>query len=106
MSLPRKAFGVQMEKSDLLVSALANNKDRVARRGLDDEFITRFSERLDRINGLNRTQEKAKADLKRATAGIEREMVELRKEFSEAKKVVKLEFPCEDWREFGITDGR
>lgn len=103
MSLPRKAFGVQLEKADVMNAGLKNNPDRIARRGLDSAFQTGFEERIQRLLTLNENQEKAKADLKTFTADIERELLELDREYSEAQKVVKLEFPQEQWKEFGIT---
>ena len=102
MSLPRKAFGVQLEKADVMNAGLKSNLEPVSRRGLDSEFQLRFEGRIQRLITLNENQEKAKADLKMFTADIDRELAELDKEYSEAQKVVKLEFPQEQWKEFGI----
>jgi flagellar capping protein FliD len=55
---------------------------------------------------LNDEQEKLKADLKSKTDALNTKMEELTKKYSEAKKVVKLEFPQTQWMEFGISDKR
>ncbi len=55
---------------------------------------------------LNDEQEKLKADLKSKTDALNAKMEELTQKYSEAKKVVKLEFPQTQWMEFGISDKR
>jgi hypothetical protein len=55
---------------------------------------------------INDEQEKLKADLKSKTDALNAKMEELTQKYSEAKKVVKLEFPQTQWMEFGISDKR
>ena len=51
-------------------------------------------------------QEKLKADLKSKTAELEAKMKEIDVKMSEAKKIVKMDIPQSQWKEFGIVDKR
>ena len=51
-------------------------------------------------------QEKLKADLKSKTAELEAKMKEIDAKMSEAKKIVKMDIPQSQWKEFGIYDKR
>ena len=104
MTLPKKAFGVKLDKAGLMVGGARNNQERVSRRGIDETFLSDYESTLSRVRVLNQEQEKLKADLKSKTEELENAMEKLNKGFSELKRVVKLEFPVSSWKEFGVED--
>ncbi|MCK4766656.1 MAG: membrane-binding protein, partial [Candidatus Aminicenantes bacterium] len=53
---------------------------------------------------LNVQQEKLKADLKSKTDALNIEMIKLNSLFSRGKKLVKIQIPSVQWKEFGIAD--
>jgi uncharacterized phage protein gp47/JayE len=104
MSFPKKAFGVKLEKADLMSAGVHNHQETLSRRGITDTDIGDYDSRLASVKRINEEQEKAKADLKSTTKDLEDEMILLEQKYSEFKKLVKLEFPMESWKEFGIED--
>lgn len=106
MSAKSKTFAKQINDAKVMESGLINNKERAARRGLDELFITRLSSIRAEAEGLNDEQEALKAAQEMKTAELNAKTVELDKQMQEARKAVKLEFNKEQWKEFGITDKR
>jgi hypothetical protein len=87
-----------------MYAGLQSHSAEVARRGIDEEFLNTLSSGTSAAINLNSEQEKLKAKLKAKTAELDAQLAALDKQMSEAKKVVKLEFPKTDWTEFGILD--
>jgi len=56
--------------------------------------------------GKQEEQEKLKADLKSKTESLNALLDSLAGKYSEARKLVKLEIPQSQWKEFGINDKR
>ena len=73
---------------------------------MDDQFINKLDVNRNEAAALNDQQEKLKADLKTKTAELDAKMAEMDKAVTEAKKIVKLDFPQEQWKQFGIEDKR
>ena len=104
--MPKKTYAEQISQAEVMTAGLKNNAAQVARRGLDEAFVNKLeADRLAAV-ALNNEQEKLKADLKAKTAQLDATLAELDKGLAEARKIVKLDFPQGQWREFGIEDKR
>jgi hypothetical protein len=101
-----KSFGDKMNDVNVMITGLKGQISRVSRRGITEEFINNLEGNMNDARKLDTEQEKLKADLKKKTAQLDEMVVALNKMMDEAKKVVKLEFDQEEWKEFGITDKR
>ena len=99
-----KSYAEQISNAKVMVAGLKGNATQLARRGIDDAFTTKMDADQQAASDLNNQQEKLKADLKMKTGELEAKLNELGKSQSEAKKVVKLEMPLSQWREFVIED--
>ena len=88
----------------VMLSGLKANTDRVGKRGISSDFITKFESIQKNAMDLDNEQEDMKAKLKSKTSELEGKMEELNKMMSEAKKVVKLEMEQSSWKSFGIED--
>jgi outer membrane lipopolysaccharide assembly protein LptE/RlpB len=99
MTYPEK-----VSRAQVMVAGLNSNAEQVARRGITAEFIRDLDTHTAEAIALNSEQEKLKADLKSKTAQLEAKLSEVTRAMSEAKKIVKLDFPKDRWKEFGITD--
>ena len=106
MSAKSKKYSDQISDAQVMESGLRNNPERVSRRGLDEAFVNLLGTNRNDATTLNDEQEKLKAEKEMKTAELEAKLVELDVQMREARKVVKLEFPKEQWKEFGITDKR
>jgi len=104
--MSKPSYAEQISGAQVMVAGLRGNAAQVNRRGIDDQFINKLdSDRLTAAT-LNDQQEKLKADLKSKTAELDAKMAEMGKELAEAKKIVKLDFPQDQWKQFGIEDKR
>ena len=55
---------------------------------------------------LNSEQEKLKADLKTKTQELSKTIIEIESKVSFIKKLIKIDIPQTQWKEFGIEDKR
>ena len=100
------SYAEQISKAQVLISGLKANANQIARRGLDEAFVTRMDNTRTDATALNDEQERLKAALKMKTAELDAKLVELDLQAAEARKVVKMDFPQNQWKEFGIEDKR
>ena len=102
--MSKRSYAEVINDAKLMVSGLKSNTDRVSKRGLDKDFISKLESIMVKSQTLDNEQEDLKAKLKTKTSELDNEMMELEKLMSESKKVVKLEMPQETWKAFGISD--
>ena len=102
--MSKRSYAEVINDAKLMISGLKSNTDRVSKRGLDKDFISKLESIMVKSQTLDNEQEDLKAKLKTKTSELDNEMMELEKLMSESKKVVKLEMPQETWQAFGISD--
>jgi len=101
-----KSYAEQISNAQVMLSGLNKNLETLGRRGMTEEFITSLEKNLNNAIAKNNEQEKLKADLKTATAALEKTLTAIAASMSEASKVVKLEIPQGQWKEFGMIAKR
>ena len=104
--MSKRSYAEVINDVKLMVSGLKSNTDRVSKRGLDKDFISKLESIMVKSQTLDNEQEDLKAKLKTKTSELDNEMMELEKLMSESKKVVKLEMEKTSWRSFGIQDSK
>jgi hypothetical protein len=106
MSSKSKSYAAQVSNAQVMATALKSNMDKLQKRGMSEEFVASLDRSLNNILVQNSGQEKLKADLKSTTAVLHALLQQLNQMMREATKMVKLEIPQTQWKEFGITDKR
>ena len=106
MSTKSKSYAEHISSAQVMMAGLRTNLDRLQKRGVTEEFIGSLDGSLNGAIAQNNVQEKLKADLKSSTAALNHLMEHLDVIMKEATKVVKLEMPQSQWKEFGITSKR
>ena len=104
--MSKRSYAEVINDAKLMISGLKSNTDRVSKRGLDKDFISKLESIMVKSQTLDNEQEDLKAKLKTKTSELDNEMMELEKLMSESKKVVKLEMEKTSWRSFGIQDSK
>ena len=104
--MSKESYAERIKDAEVMSAGLQNNLSRAQTRGLDSGFISNLRNSLQDAINLNNDQEKLKADLKRKTSELDKKMSELNVQVSEARKIVKVEFSKEQWKEFGIQAKR
>jgi len=97
-------FAKNIEEGQLILSGLNNHAESAAKRGIGAEFIAQLKTVLEEIRAIENTRKLTKAEHMESTALLNSKLKEYAQIKSEAKKVIKLEFPKETWRAFGIVD--
>ena len=100
-----KSFAEKINKAKLLVEAMRNNKETLP-KPLTEEFIEDLAKKADLAAELNSVQEKLKADLKTKTQELSKTITEIESKVSFIKKLIKIDIPQTQWKEFGIEDKR
>ncbi|MDR2909766.1 MAG: hypothetical protein LBV47_00120 [Bacteroidales bacterium] len=106
MSGKSKSYADQINSARVMAIALHANLEALKKRGMTEEFITSLRASLSKIAETNSEQERLKANLKTITATLEILLAQLHGQMKEAIKVVKLEVPQQQWKEYGIADKR
>ena len=104
--MPKNSFAEKMNNAKLMLDAVKQNAERLTKRGLDVDFVTRYEGVYNETQAQNTEQEKVKTELKTATEALKQKSHELDALYSEAKKIVKIEMENSTWKEFGIGDKR
>jgi len=102
MANKSKSYAKQIDDAQVMLAGLKSNIDALAKRGMTAEFVANLETGTANAIAQNNAQEKLKADLKMATASLDATLATIQKAMSEATKVVKLELPQPQWKEFGI----
>ncbi len=104
--MPSRSFGDRISDVQVMLTGMKNNAKEAGERGWTAEKSTQLSKIRDEAIALNDEQEKLKAELKVKSAELSKKMAAVSEGMREAKKVVKLGFQQEKWKEFGVSDKR
>ena len=104
--MPAKTYKASIDSAQVMLAGIRNHVQELSRRGIDVAFQTELEEKINtKINTTiaeNNEQEKRKADLKTQTAVVGKSVKKMNALVSEAQKIVKMDIPKEQWKEFGI----
>ena len=98
------SYAEKINDTKVMLAGLNAQAERVGKRGITAEFITRLQTINEEAKTLDNEQEANKARLKEITKSLDEKMKEQDVLYREAKKAVKLEMEKESWKEFGIKD--
>jgi hypothetical protein len=102
--MSKNAYADNINDAKLMLSGLKKNSDRMSKRGIDEEFLSSYQTNFGESQELDNEQESMKAKLKEITEKLDKKMIELNKQTSQSKKLVKIEMEQSKWKEFGIND--
>ena len=100
------SYAEKINSAKLLAEGLGKHLEELSPLGLNDTFATDLENQRKAAESLNVEQEKLKADLKDTTANLNIEMKKLDNLVGRSRKLVKIEIPFPQWKEFGIEDTR
>ena len=93
--MAKKTYSTNLAESQVMIDGLKGRNDKLP-LGVKAEDITKLEELRKKMETLNSEQEKLKADLRTKTES----------KVSFIKKLIKIDIPKTQWREFGIEDKR
>ncbi len=104
--MARQSFADIMNANKLMLAGLRNHIDQLTRRGIDTAWIDGYAGNQDTLQTTDNEQERLKAEVSAKTKEVNEGLEDLNAQYSEAKKLVKMEIDPTVWKEFGITDKR
>ncbi len=96
----------QLSTAELLMAGLATHGERLSKRGLDSDFLTRLTACHRGMTDAYAAQQEYKALWMGKTEERQTFQNELQDLCSEARKMIKVELSQDAWRQFGIVDQR
>jgi hypothetical protein len=102
----KKSIAEQLSSAELIMAGLATHGERLARRGLDSDFLTRLTACHRGMTDSYAAQQEYKALWMGKTEERRTFQSQLQDLCGEARKMIKAELPRDAWRQFGIVDQR
>ena len=100
--MPAKTYAASINSAQVMLAGIRSHVSELSRRGIDTTFQTELEGKINTTVAENNEQEKRKADLKAQTAIVDKSVKEMNAMVAEAQKIVKMDIPKEQWKEFGI----
>jgi len=96
----------QVSKVQAIIAGLKANIDLVKDKGIDDQFIQKLEKENNHAAECNEECENLKNDVKVKVRRTNMQFDEVKRMTLHAKKIVKLNYDKEKWKDFGISDLR
>jgi len=97
-----KSHSKRIENAQIMLSGITDNKENLANRGINDQYIEEFKTLAETCVNQNSRQEKIKAELKDLTQELKDNMDKLDAEVQFCKRCVKINMPKTLWKAFGF----
>lgn len=101
-----KAISDQIEKTKMLLDGIRKNTELVKNKGLNEEFASRMEANIKMLGMYDEELDKLKEGLKSKTIQSNKKIMEIKSQIKDAKRVIKRDFPKEEWKKFNIMDKR
>jgi hypothetical protein len=105
-STKSQGMATAITNAGVMVKGITEHQEVLALRKIDENFAKTLQANIDKCVELNKEQEALKARLKKQTEELNTAFSEMKKQASEARKIIKIDIPQSLWREFGIEDKR
>jgi hypothetical protein len=100
----RTSYAEEICAARLMLAGMKANADKLNKRGIDRENIAMLEDLINEVTALEAEQAALMARHKEKTAALQEKVVKISKIRGNNKKLVKIDFAKESWREFGIMD--
>jgi hypothetical protein len=102
MTEKRGSYAQQVNRVRLLIEGIGKHLEDLSKLGLDGAYVEELKEQKRVVEEIDAQQERLKADLKSCTHLLSEEMKKMRRLANRGRKLVKIEIPQSQWKEFGI----
>ena len=101
-----KTIELQIGKSQTLIEGLRKNLDELKERGISDADLCKMSEDLKLLVKCNADCDALREELSQKVKRMNTVLNDVKDSFAAKKKVIKLNYPQEEWRKYGVMDKR
>jgi hypothetical protein len=87
-----------------MLSGMKANPERLNKHGIDENFIIQFERAINEASALNAEPKPFLIRPKAKTIALRKRVSVISKVTAASQKLIKLDYPKEFWRQFGIMD--
>ena len=101
-----KTYDDQIKKVETLIAGYRKNLSLLKDKGVSEERLKKMETAIAELVVCNAENEKLRKELNEKTHSASMKLADVKDEFQTCKKIVKMNYPKEQWFRFGISDLR
>lgn len=101
-----KTIDLQIEKSRVLIEGLNKNIETLRDKGIKSEALASMASDLDRLKVANDECDKIREELSQKVKAMNEILAGVKEAFAEKKRIIKVNYPQEQWLRYGVQDKR
>ncbi len=96
----------QIKKSRDLIDGFRKNINLLRSKGISEQVLDRMTQAVNSLAEADHECDEIRAEYKKKSTKTREILTEVKQTFVEKKKLVKLNYPQDEWIKFGIVDKR
>ncbi len=101
-----KTINLQIAKSRRLIDGLRSNPDVMTRLNISDSELSAMSNMLEELAVMGRECDELRGKMSVKVKQSNELLAKIKDEFATKKKLVKVNYPQEEWLRYGVEDKR
>ncbi|MCR4852085.1 MAG: hypothetical protein K5893_00660 [Prevotella sp.] len=101
-----KTIQLQIDKSRTLLEGLRQNLGELKAHGMSENDLQTMEKELGQLAEINEQCDAIRADLSQKVKHMNGILDGVKRSFVEKKKVIKVNYPQEEWAKYGVLDKR
>ena len=101
-----KTIDLQIEKSRVLIEGLSKNLETLRSKGIVSDELQAMSADLDKLKAANDECDRIREELSRKVKAMNGILAGVKDAFAEKKRIIKTNYPQEEWIIYGVQDKR
>ena len=101
-----KTIDLQIEKSRVLIEGLSKNIETLPDKGIVSDELQAMTADLERLKVANDECDKIREELSQKVKNMNAILSGVKEAFAEKKRIIKVNYPQEQWIRYGVQDKR
>lgn len=101
-----KTIDLQIEKSRVLIEGLSKNIETLRDKGIVSDELQAMTADLERLKVANNECDKIREELSQKVKNMNAILSGVKEAFAEKKRIIKVNYPQEQWIRYGVQDKR
>ena len=101
-----KTIDLQIEKSRVLIEGLSKNIETLCDKGIVSDELQAMTADLERLKVANDECDKIREELSQKVKNMNAILSGVKEAFAEKKRIIKVNYPQEQWIRYGVQDKR
>lgn len=101
-----KTIDLQIEKSRVLIEGLSKNIETLRDKGIVSDELQAMTADLERLKVANDECDKIREELSQKVKDMNAILSGVKEAFAEKKRIIKMNYPQEQWIRYGVQDKR